>query len=1123
MTSRNVFFSVAMTFAIVLSFAACGLQTGGLPGGTGGEGGTQLACANDAQCDDGNPCTTESCDVPSGVCLTPKPQADGPLPVALQTAGDCVTLSCKAGEPVSDPDDHDFLVDDNDCTVDQCASGKPLHVVEPDGTACLINAANGSCKTGECVVECGDGKPCDDKEPCTTDACDAQLGKCTFIALVEGTVTPGSADGVGNCKVDICVGGKAAVVTDDSDTPPPENDCQKGSCAAGVPSPTYFAKNVPCSSAGGKICDGAGTCVECNDNIQCGANDDCNTFTCDAHACHDTFTVANTPTVAQNPGDCQQVVCDGTGKTTSIADNADFPEDSNDCTVDSCTAGVPSNIKKPVGTVCGNNSSCNLIGQCGCTDNTQCLSPQTCGGGNPGTPNVCGCTKATCATLGKSCGTFPDGCGGTINCDDATKNGGETDVDCGGAACSQKCAQGKLCVANSDCSGGFCADGRCCDGACNGACQACNLAGSLGSCSPIVSNVDNNPANACSGNNSCDMNGACKKINGQVCVAGGECVSGNCIDGRCCDGTCNGTCQACNLVGKLGQCSNIGAGVTDPNATVPCINNNSCDGAGACKKNNGQVCAAAGECLSPNCVDGVCCNSGCGTTCQSCNVAGSEGTCTNIPSGQTDTSPANACNGSKACNGGNGAAACKTILAQACAVNGDCLSSFCADGVCCNGACNAACRACNIAGSVGTCINLTSGTDSSPAGICIAPNSCDAAGNCKKVNGTACGASSECISGTCLDNFCCGSASCPTCQACTGANGTCVNLALNAPDTVPANACSGNNTCDGMGACKAKLAQGCLNGTTCASGFCADGVCCDAACSGTCQACTALKKGSGPDGICNPIANNTDPDLECVGTKCNGLGACIPKAANGTVCANGNQCNSGNCVDSYCCDTACDTACLSCNQGGKLGICSPIVLAQDNNPANICNGNNACNAVGACKTINGLACNVNADCVTGFCTDGVCCASSCNGQCKACNVPMNLGSCVDIPSGQTDDNATAVCNGTNVCNGGGLCKLANGQVCTGTPSDCVNGTCADGVCCQNACTGPCMSCNLPTKEGQCLNLGLDATDDAPVCGGAMDATHLCDGSGACLLITGQACANSTQCAHHNCVSNVCQP
>jgi len=62
-----------------------------------------------------------------------------------------------------------------------------------------------------------------------------------------------------------------------------------------------------------------------------------------------------------------------------------------------------------------------------------------------------------------------------------------------------------------------------------------------------------------------------------------------------------------------------------------------CNGAGACgkappptSKANGELCGAAGECMSGFCTDGVCCNSACNAPCQSC----STGACQAVKSGQ---------------------------------------------------------------------------------------------------------------------------------------------------------------------------------------------------------------------------------------------------------------------------------------------------------------------------------------------------------------------------------------------------------------------------------------------------------------------------------------------------------
>lgn len=45
-------------------------------------------------------------------------------------------------------------------------------------------------------------------------------------------------------------------------------------------------------------------------------------------------------------------------------------------------------------------------------------------------------------------------------CSDNTKNGNETDVDCGGSKCP-KCTPGKTCLIDADCDSGVCTDRVC--------------------------------------------------------------------------------------------------------------------------------------------------------------------------------------------------------------------------------------------------------------------------------------------------------------------------------------------------------------------------------------------------------------------------------------------------------------------------------------------------------------------------------------------------------------------------------------------------------------------------------------------------------------------------------------
>ena len=56
--------------------------------------------------------------------------------------------------------------------------------------------------------------------------------------------------------------------------------------------------------------------------------------------------------------------------------------------------------------------------------------------------------------------------------------------------------------------------------------------------------------------------------------------------------------------------------------------------------------------------------------------------------------------------------------------------------------------------------------------------------------------------------------------------------------------------------------------------------------------------------------------------------------ADGAFCTAGKECISGSCVDSVCCNTACDGTCTACNLTGSVGYCTAIPAGQD--PADEC-------------------------------------------------------------------------------------------------------------------------------------------------------------------------------------------
>src|SRR6202012_2484382 len=62
-----------------------------------------------------------------------------------------------------------------------------------------------------------------------------------------------------------------------------------------------------------------------------------------------------------------------------------------------------------------------------------------------------------------------------------------------------------------------------------------------------------------------------------------------------------------------------------------------------------------------------------------------------------------------------------------------------------------------------------------------------------------------------------------------------------------------------------------------------------------------------------------------------------------------------------------------------------------------CSSGHYCVA-GQCKAQNpdGTACRADDQCVNGHCVDGLCCNTSCDGQCEACDVTTAKGTCTPV-------------------------------------------------------------------------------------------------------------------------------
>jgi hypothetical protein len=107
------------------------------------------------------------------------------------------------------------------------------------------------------------------------------------------------------------------------------------------------------------------------------------------------------------------------------------------------------------------------------------------------------------------------------------------------------------------------------------------------------------------------------------------------------------------------------------------------------------------------------------------------------------------------------------------------------------------------------------------------------------------------------------------------------------------------------------------------------------------------------------------------------------------------------------------------------------------------------------------------------------------------------------------------------CDATGACYRPLGAVCTDA-AQCASTFCVDGVCCANACVGPCRSCNQPSNDGTCLAYA-QGMDPAGECTSGLT----CNGAGACGPApggpkkNGELCSAGSECMSTFCVDGVC--
>jgi len=522
-------------------------------------------------CDDGNPCTDDTCDGLGG-CQYSFNLADcddgDPCSVADECQeGKCkgvtVPCDCQSDEDCMALEDGDVCNGTLQCDKSvfpyQCAvePGSVVACELPAGADPYCNQPSCDPKTGKCGVvpdheglacsdsnactlgdQCQQGSctgsgslACDDGNLCTDDSCDAGLGcqhKANSLPCDDG-----SACTLGDqCSAGKCV--SAGFADCDDSNPCTKDGCDSKSGCTHAPAAGPCSDGNPCTV--GDQCDKGlckpGPAADCDDGNPC-TSDSCG----DAGLClHSALAGACDDGNACTTGDqCIQGKC--VGGDPLLCDDADV------CTSDWCDpkSGCVHKLNQAPcddANVCTTGDHCHL---------GQCISSGklTCADGNPCTDDSCdpktGCSflpnKAPCDD-GNAC-TKEDACGigkcqpgVPVDCSDGnlcTDDSCDPAKGCLHSNNKAPCDDANACTGSEFCSGGVCG---------GGIAVVCN---------------DNN---GCTDDSCHPVDGCVYKPNIAVCDDANACTAGDvCADGKCkpgqavtCDDTNVCTTDSCDAI-----------------------------------------------------------------------------------------------------------------------------------------------------------------------------------------------------------------------------------------------------------------------------------------------------------------------------------------------------------------------------------------------------------------------------------------------------------------------------------------------------------------------------------------------------------------------------------------------
>ncbi|MCS6899526.1 MAG: hypothetical protein RMJ98_07420 [Myxococcales bacterium] len=245
--------------------------------------------------DDGNPCTNDSCDPATGNAVYT------PAPGQSCSDGNACTLGDQCNESGSCTGKPKAVDDGNPCTTDTCdpVTGNVAYTPAPNCQPCTNNGdcndnnpcTNDICQAGKCnYTNVAAGTSCSDNNPCTdNDKCNAS-GQCAGTPKLCNT--PPNAchqstgfcnQATGNCSYPLLPNG---TICSDENECTINDTCQNGSCTSGPPKicnsgGECYQPNGTCNPASGICQYPFNNGASCDDGLFCTYDDTCFNGVCE--------------------------------------------------------------------------------------------------------------------------------------------------------------------------------------------------------------------------------------------------------------------------------------------------------------------------------------------------------------------------------------------------------------------------------------------------------------------------------------------------------------------------------------------------------------------------------------------------------------------------------------------------------------------------------------------------------------------------------------------------------------------------------------------------------------------------------------------------------------------------